>query len=104
MPTPCSHYGCPHPAVNRGWCADHLVQRQRKYDSARPSQVGRYTGEWRRIRAQFLADNPYCARCGAIATEVHHVYGVEYGHDESGLSSRCKPCHSADTARKTEHK
>lgn len=91
--------GCGCFAVYRGRCRLHWAER----DRATP-RVGRSvynSKKWRLTRQRKLALNPICERCdAALATDVHHVYGVE--HDPwafDGLQSLCHSCHSQITAR-----
>jgi len=55
-----------------------------------------FTAEARANASAFLAEHPYCALCGTLATEAHHI--VEWrngGSDEwENLQALCKPCHS----------
>lgn len=51
---------------------------------------------WASIKSRVLADNPYCIRCGSIATQVHHaVYSVMSlsGEKTDRLYSICGDCH-----------
>jgi 5-methylcytosine-specific restriction protein A len=56
---------------------------------------------WRRLRAYKLQVDPMCERCGAVATEVHHIKEVRDAEGlrfaMSNLESLCKPCHSRET-------
>lgn len=62
---------------------------------------------WRSVRAQRLAEDPYCAMCGALADTVDHLDGTDY-EDDSYLGSSwlnidmtrslCTPCHRKRTA------
>jgi 5-methylcytosine-specific restriction endonuclease McrA len=62
-----------------------------------------YDADWRRVRAQHLAEHPWCsvAGCGEPAVEVDHVISVrerpELRLDRGNLRSMCKPHHSART-------
>lgn len=67
----------------------------------RPGSTARgYDQEWKRIRSAFLADNPLCTECGAVATEVHHRIALRDGgtHAHSNLVPVCHSCHSRITA------
>lgn len=55
-----------------------------------------YTGWWTTIRQRQLTQFPLCARCGLVATVVHHIVPIEAGghrFDYSNLESLCEPCH-----------
>jgi 5-methylcytosine-specific restriction protein A len=93
---------CPrgHPPYTGSRCS--LCAKQ--YDRERGSAVDRgYDAEWRRVRAQHLAENPTCsvANCGKAAIEVDHVIGVrerpDLRLDRGNLRSMCKSHHSSRT-------
>lgn len=98
-PRPCGHPGC-RALVRHGerYCADHVrvspeavARREKAVD---PFYLGT---AWRRLRASYLRAHPLCARCGAVATLVHHVVerqrgGAEY--DEANLQALCASCHA----------
>ena len=73
-PRPCSHQGCP-ALTDTGWCAEH----RKRYEQQRGSAAQRgYDSKWRRARAQWLAEHPWCAACEAQgrqtpATMVDHI-------------------------------
>ncbi len=48
-----------------------------------------------------LLGTPYCQKCGAPATEVHHVIPLADGgtNDMGNLLPLCKGCHSRVTGR-----
>ena len=64
---PCRHPRCA-ALVHGGYCAQHAELHDREaatyrqqYDRARGSAADRgYTPDWRRARAEYLADHPYC--------------------------------------------
>ena len=94
---PCSYPSCPHFAVERGRCHRHQVVRV----DTRPSSSARgYDREWQRIRAEVLADQPWCSGCGGKAIEVHHIRALRQGgnHDRSNLTPLCLSCHRKVTA------
>lgn len=103
-PHVCSVPGCPNlvPPGRAHYCPAHERERQRGVNARRPADYKEpYGAEWQRVRAAYLAEHPACARCGAPATDVHHVVPLRAGgtHDEANLQSLCRPCHSAHTAR-----
>jgi len=63
---------------------------------------------WQRVRAQVLAEEPYCRRCleqgnGAAARRSEicdHIVALSEGGsgDRGNLCGMCKPCHDAKTA------
>lgn len=68
----------------------------------RPSARQRgYDGKWERIRRAYLAHNPLCAFCGALATLVDHIKPLSQGGarlDVRNLRSCCRDCHARITA------
>lgn len=99
----CPVPGCPNLAPRGSrYCPPHEKERQRDVNARRsPGYKEPYGGEWKRIRAAHLDEYPYCAKCGAPATDVHHIRPLRQGgtHDESNLQSLCRACHSRHTAR-----
>jgi 5-methylcytosine-specific restriction protein A len=66
-----------------------------------------YDGDWRRLRAAVLRDEPTCRLCRrAPATEVDHIVSFRGVADplrlaRSNLRPVCKPCHRSRTARQS---
>ena len=87
---PCSQPGCPNLAVKRGRCAKHQV----------PAWNGRrgfegYKGDWLKIRAQVLKEEPTCRRCKVKPSDTvdHNIPKAEGGTDARGnLRGLCKDC------------
>ena len=104
--TPCTQPGCPNRATYRGKCAEHAAQAGQRYNRQRGSSASLgYGPKWRRLRAAFLAEHPFCCLCrnGTLATEVDHIIPRKAGgsDDKSNLQSLCKPHHSAKTMRES---
>lgn len=110
MPTmikrPCSQPGCPGIAMQGGRCAQHRRVVVRQYDAQRgtPSERG-YDADWRKIRSQVLAAQPYCGnrrahRYPELATDVDHIVPLNKGgtNDIENLQPLCHACHSRKTA------
>jgi len=92
--------GCPNFAERGGLCAKHARERER----ARGSAAARgYDRRWRRLRKAFLAAHPFCARCGAPATDVDHIIPKAAGgaDDWTNLQALCHACHSRKTQRQS---
>ena len=100
----CTYPGC-HVLVQTGSrCADHVYEREIKRE---PSTKKLYNSkQWKEIRAQQLAQYPYCKACyeqgrGLVpATEVDHVIphrGDETKFFAGPFDSLCKSCHSTKT-------
>lgn len=52
---------------------------------------------WRKTRNAFIAANPLCIQCGAIATVADHKVRVAEGGDKlswSNLQPMCASCHN----------
>jgi len=101
----CPIPGCANlvPPGRARYCPPHERARQARVDAQRPTSAQRgYDGEWQRIRAVYLGEHPYCAECGAPATDVHHITPLRRGgtHDETNLKALCHACHSRVTARR----
>ncbi len=80
----------------------HATQRRAALEATRPTATERgYGAAWRKIRNAYLQANPYCASCGAEATDVDHIIARAQGgsDDPSNLQALCKRCHSSKTAR-----
>lgn len=63
-----------------------------------------YDGDWKRLRAAVLNDNPLCVECeehGIVkaAEEVHHIVPISVDRSlrlvPSNLKPLCKACHDA---------
>lgn len=54
-----------------------------------------YRGEWPKIRARVLAEEPRCRLCGAKASHVDHITPLSRGgtHVRSNRRALCAPCH-----------
>ncbi len=79
------------------------MARQRE-DEGRPSANRRgYGPAWRKKRAAFLDDHPWCnvRGCEDSPTEVDHVIPLNAGgvDDESNYQALCKTHHSVKTGR-----
>ena len=102
----CSQPGCGYVAPQGGLCPECRREARRLEDRFRPSAAARgYDSRWRRTRARFLREHPYCAEplCFRPATDAHHRDGKgpngPLGHDPSNLQALCHGHHSRVTAR-----
>lgn len=71
-------------------------------DRRAPPYKRGYDRTWQRLRRMYLRRYPVCEKCGAPATEVHHVHALVDGGPRlcyDNLQALCKPCHSRKTAR-----
>ncbi|MAG35262.1 MAG: HNH endonuclease [Dehalococcoidia bacterium] len=83
----------------RTWRRTKRFTRRRSTSSRRR----RYGPAWRALRAQVLAEEPFCRSCGSPtpATDVDHITPKRIGGTDAryNLQGLCKPCHSAKTLR-----
>ena len=59
---------------------------------------------WRRLREDYLIENPECVMCGRIATVVDHIKPITQGGSIwrwDNLQSLCKYCHNSKTAKES---
>ncbi len=102
---PCAVAGCPRPAIaGSSRCTEHALQQQRERDANRPSAATRgYDARWRRRRAAYLRQHPWCVQCGAPSRVVDHVIPRRRGgaDDESNWQALCATCHNAKTMRQS---
>jgi 5-methylcytosine-specific restriction endonuclease McrA len=84
----CSVFGCPNRIVRYGRCAEHaLAERRRRHETTRA---------WGRLRQQVLdRAGGRCERCGAVATDAHHVVARVHGGPDTmaNLAAVCETCH-----------
>lgn len=83
----------------------HARQRDRERGTA--TQRG-YGPKWRRVRAEYLREHPWCIDCQAEgllvpATEVDHVIPLRLGGADhpSNYAGLCRRHHSAKTMRQS---
>ena len=108
-PHPCTIPGCPRLVYHGGLCAVHARERaqRREVEAPRltPAQRG-YDARWRKRRAAFLREHPYCAdpyqlHAAAVnSTDVDHIISKKEGgtDDDTNLQALCHACHSRKTA------
>lgn len=101
-------------AVVRGDCAAcsakrkaAMAARMKAVDERRGSASSRgYGRSWQKLRAQFLAEHPYCAACerdgrSVVASVVDHIEPHKGDRDkfwrEDNLQPLCARCHSVKT-------
>jgi 5-methylcytosine-specific restriction endonuclease McrA len=94
----CSERKCGQVVHYRGRCRDHARRRNAE---TRSQNRGVYNSKrWQITRSRYLFANPLCARCGDVATDVHHKVDIQAGGDPwdmSGLEALCHSCHSRIT-------
>lgn len=99
---PCSFPGCPGLTSGR-YCEEHQALENRRYERHQrdPGTAERYGKDWKRIRAAYLSEHPFCETCrkdGRIteASMVHHIRPLREGgaNDEGNLMALCLSCHA----------
>ena len=109
----CSATGC-NTLVPYGqkYCEKHSYLQRRDEERRNQFFIGRSKSEftemyalpeWRRLRTAQLRNNPQCAMCGGIATEVHHITphrgDMNLFLDQNNLVSLCHNCHLQETQK-----
>jgi 5-methylcytosine-specific restriction protein A len=96
---PCRYPGCGVLIRGRhGHCDEHRPLVRQQQDQHRPSAAARgYDSDWRRRRAEFLAEHTECARCSEPSRIVDHITPLSAGgaDDESNWQALCKQCHDS---------
>lgn len=98
----CIEPRCGNEQVYRGRCATHARSRERETHRNKGIYNSR---RWKFARRAQLAQNPLCAGCGRIASDVDHVTPIEHGGavwDPLNYQSLCQACHSVKTRREQE--
>jgi 5-methylcytosine-specific restriction protein A len=101
----CKHPTCTAFIAAPGYCQDHAGQqppsRHTHYDQhQRDREMKAFydSAAWQRARSAALARQPWCQRCGDIATTVHHRSPAKTDSakrlDPNNLVPMCAPCHS----------
>jgi 5-methylcytosine-specific restriction endonuclease McrA len=104
----CKHPTCQTYLPARGYCPAHAEQGKQStatkfYDQhvRNPAAKQFYnSAAWERTRADVLAENPVCQRCGeAFSAHVHHVIPLSecteaQKTDRGNLWGVCPPCHN----------
>lgn len=79
------------------------LESNKRYNKTRDPKYVRFYNrtEWRTLSAKYTQDKGFrCEKCGAIATEVHHVKAIQTPEgwerrlDSDNLELLCKACHN----------
>lgn len=105
--SPPKHCPAGHPPYTGRACPECAAKRRAVFDKRRPSARARgYTKAWEKARADFLATNPRCARCGSLASVVDHIRPHRGDRrlfwDRTNWQPLCASCHSSHKQRE-EH-
>lgn len=98
MPKSCITCGRKIPYGSR--CKQHGGSNWDRYGAEHPERREAYKDPaWKTRREAWLAEHPWCARCGLRATDVDHVLPVAItGRFDGPVQSLCRRCHLAKTA------
>ena len=92
----CNAPGCLNLTRNR-ICDECWAKRRKEANARRTDQKGFiHSRKWRGIRAKELLLNPFCKRCGAPATIVHHKDRNQRNSKPSNRESLCHSCHEEE--------
>ena len=100
---PCSYPGCPK-LTDGQYCAEHKKLMDKQYDMyvrSRPAYEFYHSHAWKKKRADFLIEHPFCEECrrqGRLtkATLVDHIIPIGMGgptFDDENLQALCASCH-----------
>ena len=92
----CNSPGCLNLTRNR-ICDECQAKRRKEANARRTDQNGFiHSRKWRAIRELKLATTPFCERCDAPATHVHHKDRNQQNNKPSNLESMCHACHEEE--------
>jgi 5-methylcytosine-specific restriction protein A len=80
-------------------------ERHQRHDANRPNATQRgYSRQWRRVSANFLRTNRWCAMCGKPADLVDHIIPHKGNPDlfwdkDKNWQSLCAHCHNSTKQR-----
>lgn len=62
-----------------------------------------YKGEYMKLRAQVLREEPFCRVCGRPSETVDHIIPKAWGgtDDRNNLQGLCKRCHNKKTRQES---
>jgi 5-methylcytosine-specific restriction enzyme A len=105
-PKPCAVPRCPELVSRGSRCDRHRKQATAEWEarSGRGGAAARgYDAGWRKVRAQVLADRPWCQHpgCERPAVDVHHIFPKRDGGPDrpENLLAYCHSHHSSATSR-----
>jgi hypothetical protein len=71
--------------INKRYCNTHkneAIHFNKDKEKEEKKDTNKYSKDWIIVQRLFLRKNPYCFRCGAKATEVHHQLGHYKTNDD----------------------
>ena len=99
-PKTCSYKGCNNPSWSGGRCKYHPLKKGKP--RLKRSPIKKVSGKQAKknkaysvMRKTFMEHHPLCKRCGAPATDLHHVFHRtgKAMLDTSTWMSLCRSCH-----------
>lgn len=110
-PKNCARPACYKVSIyGKRYCEEHTKQKDKAdYELYRKNDAGQKVYKsalWKKSRASFLAQHPFCSVCRkegrlTAATEVDHLIPIAQGHDPwdvENWDSKCASCHAKKTA------
>ena len=106
---PCRYAGCPN-LTEETYCPIHrklVNQKYNRYQRNQEAQSFYNSSAWRKLRARFLIEHPFCVECrknGKLtkATVVDHVVPIRQGgpaFEENNLQALCASCHGSKSIK-----
>ena len=81
-----------------------IVKNKQKFWGNKEDQLFYKSYTWRRIREDYLVENPKCVVCGRVANTVDHIIPIRNGGSKyrlDNLQSMCRHCHNSKTAKES---
>lgn len=100
---PCTAPGCCALAqAGKSRCVKHMAKAQEQERERSAGKRMYLDTRYRKARAVFMAENPMCVVCGALATDLDHIVphkgDMALFWDTSNWQAMCVRCHSTKTA------
>jgi 5-methylcytosine-specific restriction endonuclease McrA len=95
---------CAEPAGPGGRCPAHSTIHRRTLNTDGDERLYR-TARWRRLRAQVIHEQPFCAEpgCPRLTAEVHHrvkrADNLPLFYERTNVEGLCRPHHAQRTRR-----
>lgn len=99
------------------YCIEHKALERKALEERKVAWEGARHGtgaalyaspKWKAMRAEKLKQNPFCEKCGAPATDVHHIIphngDRDLFFDFGNLMSICFDCHQKETQREARER
>ena len=105
----CARPGCRNLIPKGAYCEQHRPRPNTEAPGYKPPTDDRlsaaergYDSAWRKLRDEFLSNNPTCCQCGQPATVAHHIHPKRAGGPDSmdNLAALCRSCHERVEGRR----